>query len=267
MSEFHRLKERSEALAQLREIGRHAATAFAIHYSSESFYDTVDGKTSRVTSIAIRNLATAQTNSFSIHKTSEQLGLSLADIASQYDALEKQMLDEYFGFLKGHPGYKYVHWNMRDINYGFQALEHRYKVLKGDPFILPDADKFDLARALVAIYSRSYIGHGEDGRFLNICRFNKITDKDALTGKREAEAFTNHEYVKLHRSTLRKVDMMANVFERVRDGSLKTEARWGEIYGLTPTSIVNAIKEHWIYSLVVIGLTVGGALAKVFNLI
>jgi hypothetical protein len=34
---------------------------------------------------------------------------------------------------------KYVHWNMRDVNYGFQAIEHRFRVLGGEPYIVEDA--------------------------------------------------------------------------------------------------------------------------------
>jgi hypothetical protein len=256
---FHRLKERKTILEQLREIRRHSANAFVIHYSCETFYETAEGKTARVTSIAIRNLANAQTYSFSIHKVAEQCGYVLADIPKLYDQLERSMLDEFFAFLKAHPGHRFIHWNMRDMNYGFPALEHRFRVLKGDPYKVPDDKKFDLARAMVSIYSRSYIGRGEDGRFLNLCRLNKITDRDAMTGRQEAQAFVDQEYVRLHQSTLRKVDMIANVFERAEDGSLKTNARWKDIYSLHPEYFVAFVREHWLWSLfamlaVVVGL-------------
>lgn len=263
-SALHRLRERRAAMEQLREIRRNAGNAFVIHYSCESFYDTVDGKTARVTSIAIRNLANGQTYSFSIHKLAEQQGYTLADVPQNYDELEKRMLDEFFDFLKAHPGHTLVHWNMRDINYGFPALEHRYKVLKGDPYQVPDDKKFDLARAMVSIYSRSYIGHGEDGRFLNICRLNKISDKDALTGAQEAQAFEEQQYVKLHQSTLRKVDMMANIFERAEDGSLKTKARWREIYGMHPKFVVEFAREHWLWSLIVMVAVIIGIVTRFF---
>lgn len=263
-SELHRLRERREAISQLREIRRNARNAFVIHYSCESFYDTVDGKTARVTSIAVRNLATGQTYSFSIHKLAEQQGYTLADVPNHYDELERRALDEFFDFLRAHPGHTLLHWNMRDINYGFPALEHRYKVLKGNPYKVPDEKKFDLARAMVSIYSRSYIGHGDDGRFLNVCRFNKVTDKDALTGAQEANAFEQQQYVKLHQSTLRKVDMMANVFERAEDGSLETKARWREIYGLHPKVVVEFIREHWVWSLIAMVAVIVGLVARFF---
>jgi hypothetical protein len=265
VAEIHRLRERGKALERLREIRRQAHTAFAIHYSCESFYDIVDGRTPRITSIAVRSLSSGQTHSFSIHKVGEQQGIGLANIPAQYDELERRMLDEFFAFLRGRPGYVYVHWNMRDINYGFPAIEHRYKVLEGDPYIVPEGDKVDLARALVSIYSRSYVGHGADGRFLGICRLNRITDKDALTGKEEAEAFEQQQYVRLHQSTLRKVDMLSNVFERTEDGTLKTNARWSEIYGITPSTVVSLVKEHWFYSLIGIGVTISGVIAKLWG--
>lgn len=260
-SEMHRLRERAESLRELTDVRKHSNESFVIHYSCESFYDVPDGKTPRVTSIAARNLASGQTVSFSIHKIAEQEGVSIADIPKNYDGLERRMLDEFFEFLRAHPGHRFIHWNMRDVNFGFAALEHRYKVLKGNPYQVPDNKKLDLARAMVSIYSRSYAGHGGAGRFLNICRFNKITDKDALTGLEEAEAFKNQQYVRLHQSTLRKVDMMANVFERAEDRSLKTQARWGDIYGITPKAVVNAMRQHWLWTLLLmIGSVIGVAM-------
>ncbi|HUF19319.1 MAG TPA: hypothetical protein VMP00_01065, partial [Burkholderiales bacterium] len=47
-------------------------TALVIHYSCESFYDKTDGKTPRITFIAVRNLRSGQTDSFSIHQMAEE---------------------------------------------------------------------------------------------------------------------------------------------------------------------------------------------------
>ena len=62
----------------------------------------------------------------------------------------------------------YFHWNMRDINYGFAALEHRFKVLGGQPFVLDDHRKFDVARFLIDIYGSSYAPHPRLERLLAI---------------------------------------------------------------------------------------------------
>ena len=158
-----------------------------------------------------------------------------------------------------------MHWNIRDVNFGFPALEHRFKVLGGDPYIVPDEKKYDLARALVSIYSHNYIGHGSEGRFLNVCRLNNITDKDALTGAQEAEAFTSQQYLTVHLSTLRKVDMITVIFERAEDRSLKTKASWRDVHGLHPKHVVECVKESWFYASIAIIATIVGLLGRVLG--
>ena len=44
------------------------------------------------------------------------------------DVVEYTLLTAFFGHLGSHRGMKYLHWNMRDVNYGFQAIEHRFRV-------------------------------------------------------------------------------------------------------------------------------------------
>ena len=100
-----------------------------IHYSCESFYDIKDGKTPRITSIAVRYLTSAQTKSFSIHKVAELRQIPIDQISENYDQLEKEMLKEFFKFVKEHKDYNWIHWNMRDINYGFEALKYRATIL------------------------------------------------------------------------------------------------------------------------------------------
>jgi len=124
-----------------------AANVWVTHYSCESFYDRTDGRSPRITSIAVRKLDSGQTVSFSIHQVAELDGIDLAGITAHYDALERKMLDAFFAHVGGHKGMKYLHWNMRDINYGFAAIEHRYRVLGGNPaFVIPDENKFDRIR-------------------------------------------------------------------------------------------------------------------------
>ena len=62
-----------------------ASNVWVIHYSCESFYDPPEGRSPRITSIALRKLDSAQTVSFSIHKVAEIKGylcLMLANITT-----------------------------------------------------------------------------------------------------------------------------------------------------------------------------------------
>jgi hypothetical protein len=152
-------KRQKAGWAKLDSTFADAANVWVIHYSCESFYDRPNGASPRITSIAVRKLDSAQTRSFSIHQVAEEQRVPFDQIAAHYDALERQMLDAFYGHVGGHKGMKYMHWNMRDINYGFAAIEHRYRVLGGDPVMVDDDKKIDLARLLIYIFGVDYTGH------------------------------------------------------------------------------------------------------------
>jgi hypothetical protein len=209
-----------------------------IHYSCESFYDRTDGASPRITSIAVRKLSDGQTRSFSIHQVAERRGLSGAHLEASYDALERQMLSEFYEYVARLGDVKYLHWNMRDANYGFAAIEHRYRVLGGTPIEIDDSKKVDLSRLLIDIYGNSYMRHR---RLESLLDFNGISRLQFLTGQEEAEAFQSHDYVKLHQSTLRKVDVLADIAERADRGILRTYASWWTMHGGRVRSVVDAV--------------------------
>lgn len=253
-----KLEQRKNTLEKFNKISNSLEHVLLIHYSCESFFNIQDGRTPRITSIAIQNAKTSQTESFSIHKIAEIDHISVDEIKNHYDELEKKMLDEYFEYIQKRDQYTFVHWNMRDINYGFSAIEHRYQVLGGTPFKIADDKKIDLAIALIDIYSKKYSGHGEFGRFYNLIKINDITDRGMLNGKQEAEAFENANYIALHQSTLRKVNCLSDVLYKTLDKSLVIEASFKDIYGVYPKAFVEYIKDHWIWSLIVIIVIIFG---------
>lgn len=245
-----RIKRRKSGKKVLKDISENPIKYLIIHYSCESFYDIKDGRTPRITSIAIRCLATAQTVSFSIHKIAERKNL-LENIEENYDLLEKEMLKEYFKFLKEHKDYLWIHWNMRDGNYGFHAIENRYQVLGGKVNVLEDSKKIDLARLMVDLYGQKYIGHP---RLESLINTNHIGKKDFLEGVKEAEAFQNKEFIKLHQSTLRKVTVFNTIIDKLNDKTLKTESTLKDIYGITPEGMRSMISHNWIICLIVWGI-------------
>jgi hypothetical protein len=76
----------------LDQLFRDSANCWVIHYSCESFYDRPEGRSPRITSIAVRKLDTAQTLSFSIHRLAERRKIPFSDIEGHYDNLERAML-------------------------------------------------------------------------------------------------------------------------------------------------------------------------------
>jgi hypothetical protein len=255
---IRRIQKRKKAINTLSDLMTHAERVIVIHYSCESFYDRPDGSSPRITSIAVRNFEAGQTTSFSIHQMAERERVVKAEIEQNYDRLEKMMLDEFYEYVRGHLTHIWLHWNMRDINYGFQAIAHRYRVLGGQPVAIHESNLVDLARLIAAIYGVGYIGHP---RLQKLVEKNKISEKDFLNGADEATAFDNNEYVKLHQSTLRKVDILANIAERADNGSLKTNSTWKDLYGNYPEAVGEFLKEHWIISIIAFISAIAGIIS------
>jgi hypothetical protein len=255
---IRRIKQRKKALSIVSELMNNPENVVVIHYSCESFYDRPDGSSPRITSIAVRNLASGQTTSFSIHQMAEREKVSRDEIEQNYDRLEKRMLDEFYNYVQGRVTHNWLHWNMRDINYGFAAIAHRYSVLGGMPVEIHESKLVDLARLVTAIYGIGYIGHP---RLEKLVEKNKITNRDFLSGADEAHAFINKEYVKLHQSTLRKVDILANIIERIDNQTLKTNSTWKDVYGSYPEAIGEFLKEHWFFTVIGFLSAIAGIIA------
>jgi hypothetical protein len=131
----------------------------------------------------------------------------------------------------------WIHWNMRDANYGFAALEHRLTVLGGTPFAIRDGAKLDLPVVLKEIYGPEVAPHP---RLEGLVKLNNLSRLHFLTGAQEAEAFEKREYVKLHQSTLKKVDLITELAELAAADNLKTTSTWVQRYGLTASGIYDA---------------------------
>lgn len=251
------------ALATLDSLFADAANVWIVHYSCESFYERPEGRSPRVTSVALRKLDSAQTVSFSIHQTAERRRIPFDQIDQHYDDLEREMLAAFFVHLGSHRGTKYLHWNMRDANYGFQAIEHRFRVLGEQPYVVEDEKKFDLSRMLVAIYGVGYIGHP---RMEKLLEKNNIAPRDFLTGAQEAKAFEERDFVALHQSTLRKVDVLANIAGRAHDRDLKTNTTWWEMRGGRVRSALNWMAENRTFQVIAGVASIAGLVLAVWAL-
>lgn len=254
---YHGWKRAKQQLADVFQTPEHTVV---IHYSCESFYDRENPRSPRVTSIAVRNLDSGQTKSFSIHLVAERRGV-LNSIEAHYDDLEREMLEDFFRAVQQRLHCKWLHWNMRDANYGFEALENRLRALGGTPIAtVPEDKRVDLSRILVGIYGVAYISHP---RIEKLMEKNSITAKDFLTGKQEADAFESKQFVKLHQSTLRKVDVLANFAGRAHAGDLKTLASWWDLNGRSVKAVGEWLREHWLIGALValFGLAAAGARA------
>ena len=226
-----RYKAHIKAKKLVNKINNNRNEYFFIHYSCASFIDNPKGS-SRITSIAIKSLRTGDASSFSIHLEAEKRHMNLNVLEKDYDKLEKSMLSLFYNFLKEHKNNcKYIHWNMRDSNYGFDAIEHRAKCLGiNDKKIttIASENKVNLAVLLKDYFGKDFIAHPQ---MYNLVVKNNLYSKMFLNGQEEADAFKNNEYSKLHQSTLKKVECFYQIFNLLCDNKLQTDAKIKDIYG------------------------------------
>lgn len=240
-----------ESCETLNNIWKNKSKYLIIHYACESFYEKSMAKTPRITAIAIRSFESGQTHSFSMHQTAELLNIDTSDITTKYDEIEFEMLKMFSIFLQSSKEKYWIHWNMRDGNYGFQAILHRYKILRNkfDPngqsspemLEINDDNKYDLSLLLIRKYGSGYIGNP---RMVMLAKENKMSMKDLLTGSEEASAFENGEFHKLLLSTLSKVTLFSNILQKTIDNDLKTQSRKSDIYDSWKIRVINYITKN-----------------------
>ena len=69
---------------------------------------------------------------------------------------------------------------------------------------------------------------------------------DALKGKDEADAFDNRDFLKLHMSTIRKVEMIDRVLTLQEKNKLKVNTWLIQTCGITPVGIIEIVRNNWI---------------------
>lgn len=191
-----------------------------IHYSCQSFTDDNEGYSPRITSIAVLDEEN-NLKSFSIHLVAEKMHIERAQIANRYDEIEKNMLDEFYDFAGKRYEYTWIHWNMNNINFGFEAIEHRYEVLAGKkPYHIDEKKRVNLSRLITNKYGQNC---ADDPKMENLMKLNGGTPRSYLSGLDEIEAFKAKEYLKLHKSTMCKVKWFSTVYNLLNRNEVKTK--------------------------------------------
>lgn len=210
----------------LRTLKENEQSLFIIHYSCQNLNDNNENYSPRITSIAVLHVGSATMHSFSIHLVAEINDIARDSIHEHYDDLEKEMLRQFFDFVVENNNGYWLHWNMSNINYGFEALAHRYKVLsKQEAKRIPDSRKYNLSALLLSVYGKHCVDHPRMASFMKL---NDGEHRDNLAGKEEVDAFAAKEYVKLHKSTMSKVYWFQHIYFLLEQNKVIVHNRnWG----------------------------------------
>src|SRR5258706_12186829 len=112
----------TEARTFFKDANKHPDRFYIIHYSSQALYDEgveLGGLSPRITSIVVMHLSTRQTVTFAIHAIAEEARIPKDDVENRYDEVERIMLERFYTFVRDRREKYWVHWNMRNIVFGF----------------------------------------------------------------------------------------------------------------------------------------------------
>lgn len=205
---------------QLKYLKQNENLIHIIHFSCENLSDNNDNYSPRITSIVIVHISSKLTHSFSMHLTAEEIGIERDQITNHYNQIEQEMLSNFYDFVKEHSDALWIHWNMSNVNYGFETIAHRYKVLtKLDAPKIDDRKKFNISHMILDKYGRDCVDHP---RMKHLMELNGGIHRDVLLGVDEVKAFENQEYIKLHKSTIAKSKWFEDMYRLLIKNKIKT---------------------------------------------
>lgn len=258
----YRIKDYKESKEFIKKYMTNKREYAFIHYACQSFYEAQCENSPRIVAICILFAGNNQVFVFSLASLAEREGIDLSQADNKViDDLENKMLTEFYGFLKQEKNTKsikyWLHWNMKDQNYGFEAISQRYCKLnrrKKAPYQIDNEARVNISAVLSQRYGDNYAPHP---RLQNILEMNNIKPMNLLNGKEEATAFDNKEYLAIDRSVQAKVHAFSEVLNRVGNDELKTNSRpLKDIYGISISGILLYLKENVIFG--ILSSAVGG---------
>jgi hypothetical protein len=207
----------------IKQINKNPENFYIIHYSCQSLYDDNEGLSPRITSIAVTHYASEQTVSFSTHAIAEELGIPREYVKDRFDEIELNLLLNYYSFVRDRRDKYWVHWNMRNLTFGFEHLEHRYRALgRNDAAVIPVERRINLNDILSDRYGSSYAKHP---KMQSLMELNGGIHRHFLNGAEEVQAFQNNEFIRMHNSTLCKVGFFHHTIKEMASGKLKTASK------------------------------------------
>jgi hypothetical protein len=117
----------------------------------------------------------------------------------------------------------WVHWNMRNIAYGFEHIEHRYRTLThAEAPVIPIERRINLNDMLGERFGKDYAPHQ---KMINLTEMNGGRHRYFLSGPEEVEAFQKLEFIRMHQSCLCKAEFFQKVIKKTLEGHLQTKGR------------------------------------------
>src|SRR5262245_9055438 len=92
-----------------------------VHYYTTPLDDVPDGTPAPVLLATLRPVTSTE-RAFALHLVAERHGIPAADVSARRHELEREMLEDFYELVRSATDWRWLHWNMDSILYGFPAL-------------------------------------------------------------------------------------------------------------------------------------------------
>ena len=219
-----------EAKKIVEGLNSNPSQALVIHYSRQNLMDNESGiATPRIIAIMVKSLDGKQNHCFAIHHEAEKADVILENITDYYDQLEERLLRSFNSFVKTNRDCKWIHWDMNDVHFGFEAIKHRHCVMvdeEGKDFQeIENHNRINLNTLLKDIYGTNY---EKEPQLENLMRTNNdgAAKNGHLTLEEEAREFRNLGFPSILESLRCKVNFLLEVVDKTISSNLKVSSKY-----------------------------------------
>lgn len=260
------IKMRKDAIKLLEDYMNTKKDYIIIHYARQNCLNETFEKGPRILAIVTMNAESEQTKLFSLNESTNNSNYSFFELSeSQKDEIEFNMLTSFFNYIKCNKGKKFVHWNMKNNNFGFSALENRYKQLGGNSFNFSYENIINLSTLLKKKYGINFAKKSmwngvHTGKMYDIFLLNGINDINILNGEQEVKEYMLQNLASIEQSVLGKVKAFHYIIERASDNALKVRGNiFKDVYGLSFVGVAQYIQDNAI--LAILFSIIGGVIS------
>lgn len=217
-------KDRKIAKANLKKLIEDPSKVLFIHYSQSRTYDEDYGNISPIiTSIVVKSLDNQIDQLFAIHLEADKADIPVEQIQDSYRELELRILNSFNNFVRRHQDCIWVHWEMKNVQFGFDAIKHRYEKIvnnTNDYCEIPTNKKQNLKIILEGIYGENFVSGPDYLKSLLSENNGKITNNEYLSVDNESQEFEHKNFTSVINSIDTKVEFIRNATKKLTRNQL-----------------------------------------------
>ncbi|MFX4242312.1 hypothetical protein ACOL22_05980 [Aliarcobacter butzleri] len=210
----------------IQKITKSPSNTLIIFYSHAKVINSeVSDLTPMLTTILVRSLDKKTYEEFSIYKEADKFKeIDRNTINENYTDLEHAILGNFNNFLKHHKNFIWIHWNMNNSQFGFEAIKHRFmKMVEGtsEQFEeIPTNNKIDLNYLIEQAYGKNYTRDVD--KFKSLAKYNKFLHLDRILDlEDEMIEFNNKNFEAVVYSLEQKIDIVVEIIDKMKVENLK----------------------------------------------